>query len=79
MIDGNTVDSGTEQIDSESSEVKNYVWNAEKGTHTVKIKLDNSDPLETTEDNNEVTKEIEIQEPKENFELNTIILSFSKK
>ena len=72
IIDGSTVDSGTEQIDSESSEVKNYIWNAEKGIHTVKIKLDNSDPVETTEDNNEVTKEVEIQEPKENFELNSI-------
>ena len=72
MIDGDTVDSGTEQIDSESSEVKNYIWNAEKGTHTVKIKLDNSDPVETTEDNNEVTKEVEIQEPKENFEFKSI-------
>ena len=72
MIDGSTVDSGTEQIDSESSEVRNYIWNAEKGIHTVKIRLDNSDPVEKTEDNNEVTKEVEIQEPKENFELNSI-------
>ena len=71
-IDGDVVDSGNEQIDSESFEEKNYVWNAEKGAHTVKIKLDNSNPVETTEDNNEVTKEVEIQEPKENFELNSI-------
>ena len=49
-IDGDVVDSGSEQVDSESSEVKNYVWNAEKGTHSVKIKLDNSDPVETTEE-----------------------------
>ena len=72
IIDGNSVDSGTEQINSESYKVKNYVWNAVKGTHTVKIKLDNSDPLETTEDNNELTREVEIQEPKENFELKNI-------
>ena len=72
MISGNTVDSGSEQIDSESSEIKSYIWDAEKGTHTVKISLDNSDPAETTEDNNEITKEIEIQEPKENFELKSI-------
>ena len=38
----------------------------------MKIRLDNSDPAETTEDNNEITKEIEIQEPKENFELKSI-------
>ncbi|OIR20178.1 MAG: hypothetical protein BEU04_03890 [Marine Group III euryarchaeote CG-Bathy1] len=72
MIDGNAVDSGNEQIDSESSEIKSYIWDAEKGTHTVKIRLDNSDPAETTEDNNEITKEIEIQEPKESFELKSI-------
>jgi hypothetical protein len=40
--------------------------------HSVKIRLDNSDPVETTEDNNEVTKDVEIQEPKENFELKSI-------
>ena len=72
MIDSNTVNSGSEQIDSESSKIKSYVWDAEKGTHTVKINLDNSDPAETTEDNNEITKEIEIQEPEENFKLNDI-------
>lgn len=72
MIDSNTVDSGSEQIDSESSKIKNYAWNAEKGTHSVKISLDNSDPVETTEDNNDIVKEIEIQEPKENFELKSI-------
>jgi len=72
MIDGDTVDSGTEQVNSESSKTKSYVWSAEKGTHTVKIKLDNSDPVETTENNNEVTKEVEIEEPKEKFELKGI-------
>ncbi len=72
MIDGDTVNSGNEQVNSESSKTKNYVWNAQKGTHIVKIKLDNSDPVETTEDNNEVTKEVEIQEPEENFEFKSI-------
>jgi len=72
MIDGDAVDSGTEQINSESSKIKSYVWSAEKGTHTINIKLDNSDPVETTEDNNEVMKEVEIQEPKEKFELKSI-------
>jgi len=72
MIDGDTVDSGNEQVNSESSKTKNYVWNAQKGTHNVKIRLDNADPAETTEDNNEVTKEVEIQEPEEKFELKSI-------
>ena len=72
MIDGETVDNGNEQISSESSKSLSYVWNAIKGTHTVEIKLDNSDPVETTEDNNEVTKDIEIEEPKENFEFKSI-------
>ena len=34
--------------------------------------MNNADPVETTEENNEVTKEIEIQEPKEDFELKSI-------
>ena len=72
MIDGETVDNGNEQISSESSKSLSYVWNAIKGTHTVKVKLDNSDPAETTENNNEVTKDIEIEEPKENFEFKSI-------
>jgi len=72
MIDGDTVDSGNEQVNSESSKIKNYIWNAQKGTHSVKIRLDNSDPVETTEDNNEVTKEVEIQEPEERFELKSM-------
>jgi hypothetical protein len=72
LIDGDAVDSGNEQVNSESSKTKNYVWNAQKGTHNIKIRLDNSDPVETTEDNNEVTKEVEIQEPKEKFELKSI-------
>ena len=37
----------------------------------MKIKLSNSDPVETTEDNNEAIKEVEIQEPKD-FELKSI-------
>ena len=72
MIDGDTVNNGNEQVNSESSKTKNYVWTAQKGMHSVKIRLDNSDPVETTEDNNEVTKDVEIQEPKENFELKSI-------
>ena len=49
-----------------------YLWTAEEGTNSVKIKLTNSDPVETTEDNNEAIKEVEIQEPKEDFELKSI-------
>ncbi|MEC7976879.1 MAG: PKD domain-containing protein, partial [Candidatus Thermoplasmatota archaeon] len=33
---------------------------------------DNSDPVETTEENNEITKDIVIQEPREDFELKSI-------
>ena len=68
-IDGDVVDSGSEQVDSESSEVKNYVWNAEKGTHSVKIKLDNSDPVETTEENNEAEISVDVEESSAKFEL----------
>ena len=72
IIDGETFDNGNVQINSESSKSLEYIWNAVKGTHTIKIKLDNSEPAETTENNNEVSKDIEIGEPKENFELKSI-------
>ena len=72
MIDGSTVDNGGEQISSESSKTITYLWTAEEGTSTVKIVLDNSDPVETTEENNEITKDIVIQEPREDFELKSI-------
>ena len=72
MIDGSAVDNGREQVSSESSKTISYLWTAEEGTSIVKVELDNSDPVETTEENNEVTKEIEIQEPKEDFELKSI-------
>ena len=72
MIDGSTVDNGREQISSESSKTITYLWTAEEGTSTVKIVLDNSDPVETTEENNEITKDIVIQEPREDFELKSI-------
>ena len=69
MIDGDSVDSGNEQIDSESSEIKDYIWIAEKGTHSVKIKLDNSNPVETTEENNEVEISVDVEESSAKFEL----------
>ena len=72
MIDGSTVDNGREQISSESSKTITYLWTAEEGTNTVKIVLDNSDPVETTEENNEITKDIVIQETSEDFELKSI-------
>ena len=72
MIDGSTVDNGREQISSESSKTITYLWTAEEGTSTVKIVLDNSDPVETTEENNEITRDIVIQEPREDFELKSI-------
>jgi len=72
MIDGSTVDNGREQISSESSKTITYLWTAEEGTSNVKIVLDNSDPEETTEENNEITKDIVIQEPREDFELKSI-------
>ena len=72
MIDGITVDNGREQISSESSKTVTYLWTAEEGTNTVKIVLDNSDPVETTEENNEITRDIVIQEPREDFELKSI-------
>ena len=72
MIDGSTVDNGREQISSESSKTITYLWTAEEGTSTVKVVLDNSDPVETTEENNEITKDIVIQEPREDFKLKSI-------
>ncbi len=72
MIDGSTVDNGREQVSSESSKTISYIWTAEEGTSTVTIELENADPVETTEENNEVTKEIEVQEPSEDFELKSI-------
>ena len=72
MIDGSTVDNGREQVSSESSKTISYLWTAEEGTNTINIKLDNSDPVETTEENNEITKDVDIQEPSEDFELKSI-------
>jgi len=72
MIDGSNVDNGREQISSESSKTISYLWTAEEGTSTVKVVLDNSDPVETTEENNEITRDIVIQEPSEDFELKSI-------
>ena len=72
VIDGITVENGREQVSSESSKTISYIWTAEEGSSIVKIELDNADPVETTEENNEVTKEIEVQEPSEDFELKSI-------
>ena len=72
MIDGSAVDNGREQVSAESSKTISYLWTAEEGMSIVKVELNNADPQETTEENNEVTKEIEIQEPKEDFELKSI-------
>ena len=72
VIDGSTVENGREQVSSESSKTISYIWTAEEGSSIVKIELDNADPVETTEENNEVTKEIEVQEPSEDFELKSI-------
>ena len=72
MIDGSAVDNGREQVSPESSKTISYLWTAEEGTSIVKVELDNADPAETTEENNEVAKEIKIQEPKEDFELKSI-------
>ena len=72
MIDGSNVDNGREQISSESSKTISYLWTAEEGTNTIKVVLDNSDPVETTEENNEITRDIVIQEPSEDFELKSI-------
>ena len=72
MIDGSAVDNGREQVSPESSKTISYLWTAVEGTSIVKVELGNADPAETTEENNEVAKEIEIQEPKEDFELKSI-------
>ncbi len=72
MIDGSAVDNGREQVSAESSKTISYLWTAEEGISIVTVELNNADPVETTEENNEVTKEIEIQEPKEDFELKSI-------
>ena len=71
-VDGTTLENGREQISSESSKTISYIWTAEEGTNTVSVELDNSDPVETTEENNIVTKQLEIQEPTEDFELKSI-------
>ena len=72
IIDSTTIDNGNVDIEAEGTEIISYNWEAEKGTHNIKIKLENSDPLETTESNNEVDTDIEIQEPRANFELNSL-------
>ena len=69
IINEDSVDSGNLQVNSESSETRNYAWTAEKGTHSIKIVLDNSDPSETTEENNEAEISVEVEEPSAKFEL----------
>ena len=69
IINGDSVNSGNLQVNSESSETRNYEWTAEKGTHSIKIVLDNSDPSETTEENNEAEISVEVEESSAKFEL----------
>jgi PKD repeat protein len=72
MINSVTVDEGNVDVGAEGTEIVSYDWEAEKGNHNIKIKLENSDPLETTENNNDIEKNIEVQEPEASFELKSI-------
>ncbi|MEC8875442.1 MAG: S8 family serine peptidase [Candidatus Thermoplasmatota archaeon] len=71
-IDDETVDSGDSEVNGESSEVVSYTWTASKGLHVVKVQLENSEPEESSVENNEVELDIEIEESSAKFELMTI-------
>ena len=72
MIDSITTYSGNIDVEAEGKEVISYDWEAEKGTHNLEVLLENSDPVETTESNNEIDLDITVEEPKATFELNSI-------
>jgi len=68
-IDGLTVDSGNSEVSGESSDERSYDWSASKGEHVVKVELENSEPAESSLENNEVEININVEESSAKFEL----------
>jgi hypothetical protein len=68
-IDGVTVDSGNSEVSGESSDERSYDWSATKGNHVVKVELENSEPAESSLENNEVEINIDVEESSAKFEL----------
>jgi hypothetical protein len=68
-IDGVTVDSGNSEVSGESSDGRSYDWSASKGNHVVKVELENSEPAESSLENNEVEINIDVEESSAKFEL----------
>jgi hypothetical protein len=68
-IDGVTVDSGNSEVSGESSDERSYDWSASKGNHVVKVELENSEPAESSLENNEVEINIDVEEASAKFEL----------
>ncbi|MCS5650416.1 MAG: PKD domain-containing protein, partial [Dehalococcoidia bacterium] len=68
-IDGMTVDSGNSEVSGESSDERSYDWGASKGNHVVKVELENSEPAESSLENNEVEINIDVEESSAKFEL----------
>ena len=68
-IDGVTVDSGNSEVSGESSDEISYDWSASKGNHVVKVELENSEPAESSLENNEVEMNIDVEESSAKFEL----------
>ncbi len=68
-IDGMTVDSGNSEVNGESSDERSYDWSASEGNHVVKVELENSEPAESSLENNEVEINIDVEESSAKFEL----------
>ena len=68
-IDGMTEDSGNSEVSGESSDERSYDWGASKGNHVVKVELENSEPAESSLENNEVEININVEESSAKFEL----------
>ena len=68
-IDGVTVDSGNSEVSGESSDERSYDWSASEGNHVVKVELENSEPAESSLENNEVEINIDVEESSAKFEL----------
>jgi len=73
-LDDEDLYSGETEVDGESSVTKSYTWTTSKGKYDLSVILENSSPTETSEDNNEIKIEIEVEESTPKFNLISITL-----
>ena len=71
-IDNEEIYSGTVEIEGEESVTESYSWTAIEGNFDLIVTLDNSNPTETSEQNNLIELELEIEKSAPKFELISI-------